>query len=54
MHSDYTVTGRDGVIIVNNFRQQADYTGDCVATVLLAVNNSDYTVTVQSLCSHCA
>ena len=25
-----------------------------VVIVLLAVNNSDYTVTVQTLCSHCA
>ena len=27
---------------------------NCVVTVLPAVNNSDYTVAVQSLCSHCA
>ena len=27
---------------------------DSVVTVLPAVVNSDYTVTVQSLCSHCA
>ena len=27
---------------------------NCIVTVLPAVNNFDYTVTIQSLCSHCA
>ena len=39
----------DSIVTVANCRQQ----GDCaVVTVLPAVNNSDYTVTDQSLCSH--
>ena len=45
----------DGVVIGVNCRQHGDYTaiGSSV-TVPPAVVNSDYTVTVQSLCSHCA
>ena len=43
----------DGVVTVVNYWQHIDYTaiGSSVA-VLPAVNNSDYPVAVQSLCSH--
>ena len=45
----------DGVVTVVNYRKHGDYTVDnYVVTVLPEVVNSDYTVTVQSLCSHCA
>ena len=43
----------DGVVIVNNCQQHGDWAANgSVVTVLPAVNNGDYTVTVQSLCSH--
>ena len=44
----------DGVVTVHNCQQHGDYTaiGSSV-TMLPAVVNYDYTITVQSLCSHC-
>ena len=51
LHCDYAVTGySDGVVAVVNRRQHGDYTaiGSSV-TMLLAVINGDYIVTVQSL-----
>ena len=49
----------DNEVTVDNCRQHGDYTVDQLCsqsrhTMLLAIVNSDYTVTVQSLCSHCA
>ena len=45
----------DSVVTVVNCWQHGDYTAiGSLLTVLLAVVNGDYTVTVQSLCSHCA
>ena len=45
----------DGVISVDNYWQHGDWAANgSVVTVLPALNNSDYTVTVQSLCSHCS
>ena len=51
-YSDWTVTAKS----LCNCRQHGNYTVDqlCVVTMLLAVVSSDYTVTIQSLCSHCA
>ena len=45
----------DGVVTVDNCRQHDDYIVDqlCSITVLPAINDDDYTVTVKSLCSHC-
>ena len=58
-HSDYIVTGHcgqwhcrldsDSVITANNCQQH----GDGAVTMLPVVINGVYTVTVQSLCSHC-
>ena len=43
----------DSVVTVDNCRQHSDYSNDtCVVSMLLAVINSDYTLSVQSLCSH--
>ena len=52
-HRDYTVTGQWQY---NHHWQLlvALWLHSCVVTMLLAVNNSDYTVTVQSPCSPCA
>ena len=45
----------DSVVTVDNCQQHGDWAASgSVVTVLLAVNNGDYTVTIQSLCSHCA
>ena len=46
----------DCVVTILNYRQHCHYTLliICVVTVLQAVVKSDYTVTLQSLCSHCA
>ena len=45
----------DGVVTVDNSRQHSDLAANgSVVIVLPAVTNSDYTVTVQSLYSHCA
>ena len=54
-HSDYTVTGQWQYSQIGSCQQHGDYTaiGSSV-TVLPAFVNSNYTVTVQSLCSHCA
>ena len=53
-HSDYTVTDSESVVTVNNYRQHGDRAAnDSVVTMLPAVVNGDYTVTVQSTCSHC-
>ena len=44
----------DGVVTVDNCRQHSDWAANgSVVTILPAVENGDYTVTVQSLCSHC-
>ena len=44
----------DGVVTVHNCRQHGVYTAiDSSVTVLPAVVDSDYTITIQSLCSHC-
>ena len=50
LQDDWTVKG---VVTVVNCRQHIDYNaiGSSV-TVLLAVNNGDYTITIQSPCSH--
>ena len=57
-HSDCTVTIDSGnVVIVVKLPEHGDQgraTNGSVVTVLPAVNNSDYTVTVQSPCSHSA
>ena len=44
----------EGVVTVHNCRQHSDYTASgSVVTVLPAVMNCDYTITIQLLCSHC-
>ena len=53
-----TVTARwlnsDCVVTVDNYRQHGDWAANCnVVTVLPGLDDSDYTVTVQSPCSHC-
>ena len=45
----------DGVVTVDNCQQHGDWAANgSLITVPPAANNGDYTVTVQSLCSHCA
>ena len=45
----------DGKVTIDNCRQHGDWASNgSVVTVLPAVNNGDYTITVQSLWSHCA
>ena len=53
MHCDYTVMESDSVVTVNCW-QHSDYTDiDSSVTMLLAVGNGDYTVTVQSPGGQC-
>ena len=55
-HWDYKVTRHsDSVLIVANCRQHSDYTAiSSSVTKLQAVSSDDFTVTVQSPCSHYA
>ena len=54
LHSDYRGLDSDSVVTVVNCQQHDDYTAICSSvTVLPAVVNGDYTVTVQSPHSYC-
>ena len=58
LYCGYLVTGQwqcNGVVTMVNYQQHGDWgANDFVVTVVPAVNNSDYTVTVQSPDSHSA
>ena len=54
LHSDYTVTGQWLWLLTTADSTVTTQLINCVVTVLLAVNKGDYTLPVQSPCSHCA